>query len=76
MSEIRHAITGPLGKPEHLELQHKQADGLGNEDHPPHQQGGNGEWHSLSALKKKGFYGFNILQVHKTLGAGAVAVAE
>ena len=42
-SEMRHAMTGPLGKPEHLELQHKQADGLGHEDHPPHQQGGDGE---------------------------------
>ena len=39
----QHAITGPLGKPQHLELQHKQADGLGHEDHPPHQQGGDGE---------------------------------
>ena len=40
---MQHAVTGPLGKPQHLELQHKQADGLGHEDHPPHQQGGDGE---------------------------------
>ena len=25
-----------------MELQHKQADGPGDEDHPPHQQGGDG----------------------------------
>ena len=42
-SQMQHAVTGPLGKPQHLELQHKQADGLGHEDHPPHQQGGDGE---------------------------------
>ena len=40
---LTYILTGPLGKPEHLELQHKQADGLGDEDHPPHQQGGDGE---------------------------------
>ena len=43
LSYMQHAVTGPLGKPQHLELQHKQADGLGHEDHPPHQQGGDGE---------------------------------
>ena len=38
-----NVCAGSPGKSEHLELQHKQADGLGDEDHPPHQQGGDGE---------------------------------
>ena len=44
MSELQYAFTGPPGKPEHMELQHKQADGLGHENYPPHQQGGDGEF--------------------------------
>ena len=34
--------SGPPGEPEPVELQHQQADGARHEDHPPHQQGGDG----------------------------------
>ena len=55
-----------------MELQHKQADGPGDEDHPPHQQGGDGEFLTEHWSKLE----LDLVQVHKTLGAGAVAAAE
>ena len=56
-----------------MELQHKQADGLGDEDHPPHQQGGDGE---ITEFIECVFFNWTVLKVHKTLGAGAVAATE
>ena len=35
--------SGPSGESERVEFEHEQADGPGHEDHPSHQQGGDGE---------------------------------
>ena len=36
------ALLGPTREPELLELEHQQADGLGDKGYSPNQQGGDG----------------------------------